>query len=285
MIEQRDPKSLLNERLAGIDHITIPVKDLEVAEQFYAGVLGGEVVFRGDSSWVTPGGQEPTPHISVIIGNSPKLNLFLQDCGQPLAHQGNPHIAFQVKGEDLIEWQIFLHSNGIPTDGPRRMGPPGQASLYFDDPFGNHLELCADVPNRSLNVNNASLVSYQQRWEGEIANRFREAKKRFPEFFPCFELLESPGTGLQYSIHFEPLTGHAKALTEQTPLFPHQKEFKPIEKLWHEDGSSELDILFERFPTQLALLPPKQPWGTRLWELLLGLVHQGMELKGTSGRC
>ncbi len=27
------------------------------------------------------------------------------------------------------------------TDGPLQLGPPGQASLYFNDPFGNHLEL------------------------------------------------------------------------------------------------------------------------------------------------
>ena len=126
---------------------------------------------------------------------------------------------------------------------------------------------------------NASLVAYQQRWEEEVYSCFREAKKRFPEFFPCFELLESRGKGLQYSIHFEPLTGHAKALTNQTPIFPHKKEFKPIEKLWHSDGSSELDIIFERFPTQLALLPPKQPWGTRWLQLLLGLVHKTLELR------
>jgi hypothetical protein len=34
-----------------------------------------------------------------------------------------------------------LVAAGIPTDGPRRLGPPGQASLYFADPWGNLLEL------------------------------------------------------------------------------------------------------------------------------------------------
>jgi len=32
----------------------------------------------------------------------------------------------------------------MPPDfvaGPTRPGPPGQASFYFNDPFGNHLEL------------------------------------------------------------------------------------------------------------------------------------------------
>jgi hypothetical protein len=29
----------------------------------------------------------------------------------------------------------------VPIDGPRRLGPPGHASVYFADPFGNTLEL------------------------------------------------------------------------------------------------------------------------------------------------
>ena len=201
---------------------------------------------------------------------------------------GTAYVTMPVKYLEMAEqlYPSFLGSEGV---------------FRFNHPLSNHLELCAsdfygqlqlgslqhevpscipnDAHNRSLNVDNDSLVSYQQRWESEIANRFREAKKRFPEFFPCFELLEIPGKGLQYSIHFEPLTEHAKELSEQTPLFPRHKEFKPIEKLWHSDGSSELDILFERFPTQLALLPPKQPWETRWWQLLLGLVHQTLELR------
>ncbi len=93
MREQHDPKSFVNQQIAGIDHITIPVKNMEMAEQFYAGVLGGEVVLRVDSSWVTPGDHQPTPHISVVIGNRPKLHLCLQNWGQPLAYQGHPHIA------------------------------------------------------------------------------------------------------------------------------------------------------------------------------------------------
>ena len=163
MSEPRDPRSLINEQLVGIDQITIPLQDLSM------GVVGDEVVFRVDP-------------------------------------------------------------------------------------------------------NNASLVFYYQRWKQEIYNRFREARKRFPEFFPCFELKYNLVEGLQYSIHFKPLTEHAKALTRLAPLFPHHEEFKPIERLWHSDGRSELDIIIEHFPTQLALEPPKQPWGTRLWELLLRLV-------------
>jgi hypothetical protein len=111
--------------------------------------------------------------------------------------------------------------------------------------------------------------AFRQRWEQDITSRFREARARFPEFFPCFELRDNPQTGLQYSIHFQPLTGHAKALIQFAPQFPHQKEFKPIEQLWNEVGQSELDILFERVPTQLKLKPPKQLWSARWSKLML----------------
>ena len=32
-------------------------------------------------------------------------------------------------------------SEGVPIEGPLRLGPPGQASIYFNDPFGNRLEI------------------------------------------------------------------------------------------------------------------------------------------------
>jgi len=123
------------------------------------------------------------------------------------------------------------------------------------------------------NQTDASLSFYCQRWEQEIYHRFREAKKRFPEFFPCFELKPSI-TGLQYSIHFQPLTKHAEALISNNPFFPHHEEFKPIEQLWC-NGQSELDILFASFPTQLALEPPKKVvLGLQWRENLLGFLKK-----------
>ena len=41
----------------------------------------------------------------------------------------------------MLKWKARLESQGVPTQGPLQLGPPGQASLYFNDPFGNHLEL------------------------------------------------------------------------------------------------------------------------------------------------
>jgi hypothetical protein len=41
----------------------------------------------------------------------------------------------------MMKWKKKLDDRGIPSDGPIQLGPPGQASLYFNDPSGNHLEI------------------------------------------------------------------------------------------------------------------------------------------------
>lgn len=118
---------------------------------------------------------------------------------------------------------------------------------------------------------------YRQCWEQDIYNRFKEARNRYPEFFPCFELKESL-QGLQYTIYFKPLTQNAKTLADNALFFPYQQQFKPIEQLWQENGQSELDMIFERFPTQLALKLPKKSWKVQCKQLFLELVERGLEL-------
>lgn len=129
----------------------------------------------------------------------------------------------------------------------------------------------------TISTNSASEILYRQLWEQKISQRFQEARQRYPEFFPCFELKESV-KGLQYSIYFKPLTQYAQTLASNTSVFPHYQTFKPIEQLWQEDGQSELDRVFERFPTQIALELPKEPWGARCKQLFSGLVDRGLEL-------
>jgi hypothetical protein len=80
-------------------------------------------------------------HLSVSFGRGPRLDLFLQSWGQAAAEQPHSHFAFRVPPSQMQRWKAKLASEGIPSDGPRRLGAPGQASLYFNDPFGNHLEI------------------------------------------------------------------------------------------------------------------------------------------------
>jgi catechol 2,3-dioxygenase-like lactoylglutathione lyase family enzyme len=140
-------------RLVGpFDHITLPVRDLDVAEQFYIGLLGGDLVMRFDEAFFrqhgrdtamrTSTGKDVSPlHLSLSFGRGPRLDLFLQSWGQATPEQPHSHFAFRVPPSQMMRWKAKLASEGIPSDGPRRLGPPGQASLYFNDPFGNHLEI------------------------------------------------------------------------------------------------------------------------------------------------
>jgi catechol 2,3-dioxygenase-like lactoylglutathione lyase family enzyme len=137
-----------------IDHLTIPILDLDRAERFYVDVLGGELLDRFDAEQFLkyrPGREreletENSPlHVSVQFGAGPRLDLFLQTYGQPKLEQAHPHVAFEVDGAQLDAVKTHLLGAGIPVDGPRRLGPPGQASLYFMDPFGNKLEFMTNA--------------------------------------------------------------------------------------------------------------------------------------------
>jgi catechol 2,3-dioxygenase-like lactoylglutathione lyase family enzyme len=46
-----------------------------------------------------------------------------------------------VDHDELDSSVARLREAGVPVDGPRRLGPPGHASIYFADPSGNLLEL------------------------------------------------------------------------------------------------------------------------------------------------
>jgi catechol 2,3-dioxygenase-like lactoylglutathione lyase family enzyme len=145
-------------RIRGLDHVTFPCADLRVAEAFYLGVLGGRVLLRVDEAFLRRVGRHGDAdagaiHTSVVFSAGPRVDLFLQpEGGQPPRRlAGHPHHAFAVSGREMLRWKKRLNDAGVPTFGPTRLGPPGQASLYFNDPFGNHLELvtqgfAADIP-------------------------------------------------------------------------------------------------------------------------------------------
>lgn len=135
-------------RIGALNHVTIPVHDLALARRFYCDVLGAAYAMTINNETFQRFGHSPADddgegshHISVYLGGSTRVDLFLQRSGQPALTAGHPHYAFHVPPRHLLKWKAFLNSRGVPTEGPLQLGPPGQASLYFNDPFGNHLEL------------------------------------------------------------------------------------------------------------------------------------------------
>lgn len=152
--------------LIGLDHITVACSDLRTAEDFYVGLLGAHIVNRVDIPRLTELGWSPErirrnrpAHLGIQIGAGPRLDLFDYPEGVVSARASmHPHIAIAVSPEAFIPWQLRLRASGVPLAGPSRLGRPGQASFYFNDPFGNHLEILTDgidttdlpvgVPNR-----------------------------------------------------------------------------------------------------------------------------------------
>jgi catechol 2,3-dioxygenase-like lactoylglutathione lyase family enzyme len=114
--------------LVGVSHLTLPVGDLALAERFYVDMLGLEPVRRN-------------PAYLALRCGALELDLFEQPGHRHTDLQPHPHLAFEVDGDAFSRFQARLTAHGVPFDGPRRLGPPGHASIYFPDPFGNLLEL------------------------------------------------------------------------------------------------------------------------------------------------
>jgi catechol 2,3-dioxygenase-like lactoylglutathione lyase family enzyme len=138
---------LIRLQVGAVDHITIPVSDLSLAQRFYCDFLGASYFMRVDDDTFRRFGRpaaaregEGAHHISIFLGGKTRVDLFLQHTGQPRPTDGHPHFAFHVPPGQLLKWKAKFEAKGIPTEGPLQLGPPGQASLYFNDPFGNHLE-------------------------------------------------------------------------------------------------------------------------------------------------
>jgi catechol 2,3-dioxygenase-like lactoylglutathione lyase family enzyme len=133
-----------------IAHVTLPVSDLALAEAFYVRLLGAELLrrfdretflrYQPDRAAEADAANSPL-HLCVRLGDSPELHLFLQRDQRRRATPPHPHIALSVDPDELDLFRERLVQAGVVVDGPRRMGGPGQASVYFTDPWGQLLEL------------------------------------------------------------------------------------------------------------------------------------------------
>lgn len=134
----------------GFGHLTAPVGDLQKAEAFYVTLLGARLVrrfdretflkFRPERAHEADADNSPL-HLAVQFPDAPELHLFLQRGLPKRVPAPHPHLAFNVDADALDPFVARLRAAGVPLDGPRRLGPPGHASVYFADPFGNTLEL------------------------------------------------------------------------------------------------------------------------------------------------
>ena len=117
--------------IRGIYEIAVPVKDLAKAETFYREVLGLEVGLRDERrNWLflRAGGQNGMVVLQENKGEWPVM-----------------HFAFTVEEADLEQAVALLGQNGVAIDGPYFHEWMPAKSVYFSDPDGHNLELCAPV--------------------------------------------------------------------------------------------------------------------------------------------
>jgi catechol 2,3-dioxygenase-like lactoylglutathione lyase family enzyme len=114
----------LRPTVLGVDHVTLPVADLDDAAAFYGGVLGA-----GVERW--------PDRLVVRFGLGPDLHLYLAPAREP---DEVAHVGLRVDPDALAVFFGRLAAHGVATDGPTRLGTHG-AALHFLDPSGNHLEL------------------------------------------------------------------------------------------------------------------------------------------------
>ena len=117
--------------IRGVYEVAIRVKDLARSERFYCDVLGFEPGLRDDHRhW-----------LFLWVGDKAGV-VVLQQHPTGFASQ---HLAFTVEDAELERAAVVLKQQGIAIEGPVVHEWMHARSLYFPDPDGHDLELCARI--------------------------------------------------------------------------------------------------------------------------------------------
>jgi lactoylglutathione lyase len=117
--------------IGGVYEVAIRVKDLPRAEAFYREVLGLEVGLRDvRRNW-----------LFLRAGGQAGMVVLQEDRGEwPVQH-----FAFTVDEADIDHAAGVLRARGVSVDGPVFIQWMPAKSVYFADPDGHDLELCAPL--------------------------------------------------------------------------------------------------------------------------------------------
>jgi catechol 2,3-dioxygenase-like lactoylglutathione lyase family enzyme len=122
------------DRIRELHHLAWPVADVERAEQFYTRALGAKVTRRRTDPELARTDPRRATHISIQLGQAPRIDIFPQEFSADARELPHPHGAFDVPTEEFLECARLLTAQGIGHSGPVRQGPPGTASIYGETP-------------------------------------------------------------------------------------------------------------------------------------------------------
>jgi lactoylglutathione lyase len=117
--------------IRGVYEIVIRVKDLSRAESFYREVLGLEVGLRN----------EERKMVFLRAGGQAGMIVLKEDKGD----WPQQHFAFTVEEADIERAASSLREQGVTASSPVFHEWMPARSVYFADPDGHDLELCAPV--------------------------------------------------------------------------------------------------------------------------------------------
>ncbi len=117
--------------IKGVFEVAIRVRNLEASEAFYLGVLGLEPGLRQE---------ERRWHFLWLRGRSGMIVLQEEAGDWPLQH-----FAFTVDDAEIESAAKRLREQGVEVQGPVTHDWMPARSVYFEDPDGHALELCAPL--------------------------------------------------------------------------------------------------------------------------------------------
>src|SRR5262245_18251586 len=120
-----------------IDHIAIPVRDLDANQAFYLDVLG--LKFK-----TTRRNPDGSPRQTYVLAGENIIGLHLPGIAAGPSDGACPRIGVSVSQERFEQVQDNLKRANYSFRGPveHAVDAPLISSIYFDDPDGNHLEFC-----------------------------------------------------------------------------------------------------------------------------------------------
>jgi catechol 2,3-dioxygenase-like lactoylglutathione lyase family enzyme len=120
-----------------IDHIAIPVRDLDKNQDFYINVLG----LKYKTTRRNPDGSARQTY--VLAGDN-IIGLHLPGISAVSSPSSAPRIGISVNQERFEQVKENFRETKHPFTGPMEhpREAPFAVSIYFDDLDGNHLELC-----------------------------------------------------------------------------------------------------------------------------------------------
>lgn len=121
-----------------LDHIGIPVRDLERAEKFYIEILGLAVLTRRKNA-------DGSPRHTYVLAGENIIGLNLPGVQVPPSASGAPRYAVAADSAAIFQSTVEkIRASGVGCGEVEEHPPesPLVKSFCFDDPDDNHMEIC-----------------------------------------------------------------------------------------------------------------------------------------------